>query len=323
MDRRDWFWLSAMGRLNRDWTAERAAEHMRALSPGLLEATLPSGRDAVGLEQYRRFRLTVVPAANGVSELRAAYGTALWVLLAMTGLVLLMACVNLMNLLLARASAREQEIAVRVAIGASRRRVTLQLLTESLLLAVGGAVLGAATARPLSGGILALLTTEGNPLHLDLRPDRLVLGFTAAAGMLTCIAFGVVPALRASHVQPGTAMKAGGRGLVGSRERTRLQRGLVVAQVAVVVRPHRRCRAVRAELQEPDHIRHGLQAGGGHLRSRRRLQRSAGARARLRRAERIARPHSIGSTGGLGGDDDQGPARQQQLDDGLCAAGVG
>src|SRR5439155_9494438 len=169
------------------------------------------GRDAVGLERYRRFRLTVVPAANGVSELRAAYGTALWVLLAMTGLVLLMACVNLMNLLLARASAREQEIAVRVAIGASRRRVTLQLLTESLLLAVGGAVLGAAIARPLSGGILALLTTEGNPLHLDLRPDRLVLGFTPAAGMLTCIAFGVVPALRASHVQPGTAMKAGGR----------------------------------------------------------------------------------------------------------------
>src|SRR5919198_55139 len=233
IDRRDWFWLSVTGRLNRDWTVERAAEHMRALSPGLLEATLPSDRDASGLERYRRFRLTVVPAANGVSELRAAYGTALWVLLAMTGLVLLMACVNLMNLLLARATAREQEVAVRVAIGASRRRVMLQLLIENLLLAVCGALIGAAIARPLSGGILALLTTEGNPVHLDLRPDWLVLAFTAAAGIFTCIAFGVVPALRASHVEPVTAMKTGGRGLTGSRERTRIQRGLVVAQVAV------------------------------------------------------------------------------------------
>jgi predicted permease len=233
LDRRDWFWLSATGRLNRGWTVERAADHMRALSPGLLQATLPSGRDASGLERYRSFRLTVVPAANGVSELRAAYGRALWVLLAMTGLVLLMACVNLMNLLLARASAREQEIAVRVAIGASRRRVMLQLLIESLLLAGCGAFLGAAIARPLSGGILALLTTERNPLHLDLRPDWLVLAFTAAAGIFTCVAFGVLPAFRASHVEPGMAIKAGGRGLTGSRERARIQRGLLVAQVAV------------------------------------------------------------------------------------------
>src|SRR5204863_4976445 len=160
-------------------------------------------------------------------------GTALWILLAMTGLVLLMACVNLMNLLLARASAREQEVAVRVAMGASRSRVMLQLLIESALVAACGAILGIVIARPLTGGLAALLTTEGNPLHLDLRPDWLVLAFTAAAGIATCVGFGLVPAVRASHLEPVTAMKMGGRGLSGSRERAVIQGGLVVAQVAV------------------------------------------------------------------------------------------
>ena len=232
LDRRDWFWLSVSGRLNRGWTVARAAEHMRAISPGVFEATLTGGRDARSLEKYRRFRLTILPAANGVSHLRTTYGGALWLLLAMTGLVLLMGCFNVMNLLLARSSAREQELAVRVAIGASRGRVIAQLLIESLVLAACGALPGAALAQALSRGILALLTTENNPLHLDLRPDWLVLVFTATAGIATCVVFGLVPALRAPRSAPAAAMKTG-RGLTAGRGWTAIRRGLVVAQLAL------------------------------------------------------------------------------------------
>jgi len=121
MQRRDWFWLSAMGRLKPGWTVAGAAAHMTAITPGLLEATLPDG-DATRLARYRSFKLTALRGAEGVSQMRVQYGDALSVLLALTGLVLVMACTNLMNLFLGRASVREQEIAVRIAIGASRGR---------------------------------------------------------------------------------------------------------------------------------------------------------------------------------------------------------
>ncbi|HWF84462.1 MAG TPA: ABC transporter permease, partial [Vicinamibacterales bacterium] len=232
-DRRDWFWLSAMGRLNAGWSAARAAEHLNAISPGIFEATVPTGHDRRSTDRYRRFRLTARPAANGVSQLRTAYGDALWLLLAMTGLVLLIACTNLMNLLLARAHAREREIAVRVAIGASRGRVVSQLFAESLLVAVCGTVLGILIARPISRSLLALLTTESSPLHLDLRSDWRVLAFASGAGILTCVVFGLVPAFRASQIDPGSAMKSGGPGLTASRDRIVAQRGLVAAQVAM------------------------------------------------------------------------------------------
>jgi predicted permease len=233
IDRRDWSWLSVMGRLDRGRDVTRAAEHMKGISAQLLEATLPSGRSAASLDQYRSFRLTALPAATGVSRLRTTYGDALWLLLAMTGLVLLIACTNLVNLFLARATAREQELAVRIAIGASRGRVMAQLLVESLLLAAGGSMLGAIIARPLSRALLSLLATENDPLHLDLRTDWPVLAFTAAVGILTCVIFGLVPSLRASRLDPGAAMKTGGRGLTASRERMATQRCLAAAQVTV------------------------------------------------------------------------------------------
>jgi len=233
IDRRDWSWLSVMGRLDRGWDVTRAAEHMKGLSPQLLEATLPSGRSAASLDQYRSFRLTALPAATGVSRLRTTYGDALWLLFAMTGLVLLIACTNLVNLLLARATAREQELAVRLAVGASRGRVIAQLLAESLLLAACGSALGAVIAGPLSRALLLLLTTENARPHLDLRTDWPVLAFTAAAGILTCVIFGLAPSLRASRLDPGAAMKTGGRGLTASRERMTIQRCLAAAQVTV------------------------------------------------------------------------------------------
>jgi putative ABC transport system permease protein len=136
-----------MGRLKPDWAFDQAAEHLKVASPGLFEAVAPTGYDTQSMETWRKFRLTAVPAGNGVSRLRERYESSLWLLLGITGLVLLIACVNLTNLLLARASAREREIAVRLAIGASRARLISQMLTESLMMAVFGAAIGVLLAE--------------------------------------------------------------------------------------------------------------------------------------------------------------------------------
>ena len=165
--------------------------------------------------------------------MREDYERPLWLLFGIAGLVLLIACANLANLLLARASAREREMAVRQALGASRWRLMRQLLAESLLLAIVGAALGAFLAQNLSRFLVSFLNTSGNNVFLDLGLDWRVLGFAAGAAALTSVLFGLTPALRATRIEPGAAMKASGRGLTAGRERFSLRRALVVVQVAL------------------------------------------------------------------------------------------
>ncbi len=184
-------------------------------------------------KNYLSYRLGAFPGGSGLSGLRREYEQPLWLLLATAGLVLLIACANLANLLLARASAREREIAVRLALGASRGRLVRQLLEESLLLASAGAALGTALALALSRLLVSFLSTADQPLFLDLHPDWRVVGFSAALAILTCVLFGLTPALRATRAGPAGGLKIAGRGVTAGRERFGLRRVLVVTQVAL------------------------------------------------------------------------------------------
>jgi predicted permease len=227
------WWLSAMGRLKPGWTLERAATHLRAISPGIFAATVPPTFNADQAKHYLGYKLGAFPGNSGTSELRSDFENPLWFLLGLAALVLLIASANLANLMLARASAREKEMGMRMAVGASRGRLIRQLLAESFLIAGIGAGLGAALARSLSQILVASLSTQNDPLFVDLGTDWRVLGFTAALAGLTCILFGLAPAWRATSVAPGVVLKESGRGTTAGRSRFGLRRILVVSQIAL------------------------------------------------------------------------------------------
>ena len=227
------WWLAAIGRLNPGWALKTATAQLASIAPGIFAATLPSDYDASARKDYLRFSLKAEPAATGDSELRKQYADPLLVLLTISGLVLLIACANLANLMLARASARQREMALRLTLGASRARLVRQLLVESLLLAASGAGVGVMLAQILGRGLIAFLGNAQDPVYLPVYPDLRVLGFTMGVALLTCLLFGVAPAMQAAHADPGTVMKGSGRGLTAGRERFLLRRGLIVSQVAL------------------------------------------------------------------------------------------
>jgi putative ABC transport system permease protein len=232
LDKQNAWWLAVMGRLESGWSPARMSSELAARSPGIFQQTVSPAYNVEDTRTYLAFRLGAFPAATGVSQLRGRYESPLLLLLAIAGLVLVIACANLANLMLARATAREREIAVRLAIGASRGRIIRQLLAESLLLAGIGAAIGALLAQVLSQALVSFLTTKASGVFVDLQPGGRVLAFTAGLAAFTCLLFGLAPALRATSTTPGAAMQAGGR-LTDRRERFGLRRGLVVGQVAL------------------------------------------------------------------------------------------
>ena len=231
--RPDGWWLAAFGRLKPGVTADQAATELQGLSAGIFQSTLPVKYTPEDAKSYLGFKLSAFPSPTGVSGLRTRYQSPLWILLSITGLVLVIACANLANLLLARASVRGREMAVRLALGASRRRLVRQLLVESLLLAACGAAAGVVVARSASRALVAMLDAGRNVIVLDVHSDWRVLAFTAALGVLTVLLFGLAPALRASRTAPGVVMKAAGRGLTADRARFGTGRVLVATQVAL------------------------------------------------------------------------------------------
>jgi predicted permease len=237
MDNRRARWVQVFGRLKTGYTAESARAPIQGLFTQVraYEMTLPAAKDwsQYSRQRFMEGRLLVESAATGFSGLRNRFSAALVVLMCMVGLVLLIACANVANLLIARGFMRQKEIAVRLSLGASRGRLIKQLLTESLLLSSIGGIAGVAIAVLLTRALLALIPAGSAPLLIDARPDDRILAFTAMLTLLTGIVFGLLPALRASRPDPWTTLKDTIGSIAGAGGSLFLRKGLVAAQVAL------------------------------------------------------------------------------------------
>jgi predicted permease len=175
-------------------------------------------------------RLRVEPAATGISELRREFSQPLFILMGMVGIVLLIACANTANLLLARAASRSGEFGVRLALGAGRRRLIRQLLVESVVLALAGGVCGVLLASIATRLLVAFMSAGQTPIVLELAPDLRVLTFTATVSLFTGILFGLTPALRATRIDLTPSLKRVGRSVRGGLRSGKI---LCVTQVAL------------------------------------------------------------------------------------------
>ncbi len=223
--------LEVFARLKPGVSMEQARAQMEAMWPATLEASLPGEYAGAKREEFLRRRIVVASGSTGSSYLRGRYRRPLFVLMAMVGVLLLIACANLANLMLARAAGRGQEFGIRVALGAGRWRIVRQMLTEALLLSTTGAVLGFVIAGWASSLLLGTMWRGRVPLVLDVAPDLRVLAFTALASLLTGVLFGVSPAWSIFRTDPARTLRQHARTVRGGA--MTLGKVLISAQVAL------------------------------------------------------------------------------------------
>jgi len=227
-------WLQVMGRLKPGVTVAKAKASLDLTFQQYLQSQIGDITEN-DRKNFLNEHLPVAQGRRGAFQLEGQFGTPLLVLMGVVGLVLLIACGNVANLLLARATSRQKEIAVRVVMGAGRLRLFRQLLTESVLLAGIGGILGLLLAQWADAVLLRLVSSGSTPIPLDTHPDLTMLGFTLGVSLLTGILFGLAPALRASRVDLNSVLKGTSRGVIGAAgqgARASIGKILVVGQVA-------------------------------------------------------------------------------------------
>jgi len=220
-------WLRVLARPQPGISPAQAKARLAVVWPQLANVAVTPRMQPARRKALLASTLDLIPGGTGWTYLRGQFRRPLLVLMTLVGMVLLIACANLANLLLARAQARRREIAVRLAIGASRARLIRQLLTESALLATLGAIAAFLMGMAASRFLVQLLSTWRGTIFLDLSPNWHVFEFTTALTIATSLAFGMAPAIRATAIRPSPRLKSYG----GTR--TRLGSALVAAQVAL------------------------------------------------------------------------------------------